>query len=73
MLNKPASPTHPSLFPLRAALTLAESAAPSRPRRLNCDERLAMQLIARMQARYKKRRPFLAPKRLFAGEEQHDR
>lgn len=72
MLNKPAHPTHPSLLPLRIALTLAESASPARPRRLNRDERLALQLIARMQARYKKARPFLAQS-LLVGEKQHER
>lgn len=50
---------HPSLRPLRTALTLAERESPSRPRRVNVDERLAMQLIARMQAGYKKMQPFL--------------
>lgn len=50
---------HPSLRPLRTALTLAERESPSRPRRVNVDERLAMQLIARMQAEYKKTHPFL--------------
>lgn len=46
--------THPSLLPLRTALTLAERESPSRPRRVNADEMLARQLIARMQARYKR-------------------
>ncbi|MBI4762297.1 MAG: hypothetical protein ACOYYF_12095 [Chloroflexota bacterium] len=67
MLNKTALRTHPSpsvklrasLLPLRAALTLAESGTPSRPRRMDAGERLAMQLIARMQARYKKTKPFV--------------
>lgn len=52
---------HPSLFPLQAALTAAGSGVPSRPRRVDVNERLAMQLIARMQARYKKTNPFLPP------------
>jgi hypothetical protein len=50
---------HPSLFPLRAALTSAESRSPARPRSVDSNERLAMQLIARMQAGYRKARPFL--------------
>lgn len=61
MLDKKDRPlqTRPSLIPLRAALTLAHRESPSRPRRVNMDERLAMQLIARMQAGYKKTQPFL--------------
>jgi len=51
--------THPSLLSLRMALTLAESGVPSRPHRVDTNERLAMQLIARMQARYQKADPFL--------------
>ena len=50
---------HPSLFLLRVALTVAERGSPSRPHRLDSDERLAVQLIARMQAGYKKAFPFL--------------
>ena len=50
---------HPSLLPLRRALSLAESATPSRPRRLDANEQRALQLIARMQAGYKKSQPFL--------------
>ena len=53
--------THPSLLSLRMALTLAESGVPSRPHRVDTNERLAMQLIARMQSRYKKKNPFLSP------------
>ncbi|MDL1910412.1 hypothetical protein FBQ81_06910 [Chloroflexi bacterium CFX6] len=51
--------THPSLLPLRTALILAERESPSRPRRVDPDERLAMQLIARMQARYKRTHPWI--------------
>ena len=51
--------THPSLLPLRAALILAERESPARPDRVDSNERLAMQLIARMQARHKKVSPFL--------------
>ncbi|HEY5731825.1 MAG TPA: hypothetical protein VIS72_17395 [Anaerolineales bacterium] len=57
--------SHPSLLPLRTALTLAERESPSRPRRGDTNERLAMQLIARMQARYKKQSPFLSPGERF--------
>lgn len=53
--------THPSLFPLRVALTAAERESPARPRRVDTNERLALQLIARMQAGYKKTSPFLSP------------
>jgi len=53
---------HPSLLPLRVALTTAERESPSRPRRIDTNERLAMQLIARMQSRYKKADPFLKVK-----------
>jgi hypothetical protein len=51
--------SHPSLLPLRAALALAESEVPSRPHRVDSNERLAMQLIARVQARYQKADLFL--------------
>lgn len=44
-------PTHPSLFPLRAALSAAESLTPARP---DLNEQRAAQLIARLQAEYKK-------------------
>ena len=50
---------HPSLLPLRRALSVAESATPSRPHWLDVNEQRAMQLIARMQARYKKSLPFV--------------
>ncbi|MCK6538629.1 MAG: hypothetical protein L6Q26_01115 [Anaerolineales bacterium] len=63
--------THPSpsvklrasLLPLRTALILAERESPSRPRRVNTDEMLAMQLIARMQARYKRTHPWIKDSR----------
>ena len=57
--------THPSLLPLRAALILAERESPARPHRVDTNERLAMQLIARMQARYKRSSPFLSPSERF--------
>ena len=50
---------HPSLLPLQRALSAAESAVPSRPHQTDANEQLAMQLIARMQAQYKKVFPFL--------------
>jgi hypothetical protein len=56
---------HPSLLPLRMALTLAEKGSPSCPRRMDSNERLAMQLIARMQSHYKKTNPFLSPAERF--------
>jgi len=51
--------THPSLLPLREALIAAESGVPSRPPRVDANELRALQLIARMQAHYKKVMPFL--------------
>ncbi len=57
--------THPSLLPLRTALILAERESPARPDRVDSNERLAMQLIARMQARYKKASPFMTPGERF--------
>jgi hypothetical protein len=50
---------HPSLLPLRVALTLAESETPARPRHADVNERRAMQLIARMQAKHKRISPFV--------------
>ena len=50
---------HPSLLELQQALSMAESVAPARPPRIDANERLALQLIARMQADYKKSLPFL--------------
>jgi uncharacterized protein YbgA (DUF1722 family) len=51
--------SHPSLLPLRMALILAESESPARPSCVDVHERYALQLIARMQAEYKKVLPFL--------------
>jgi hypothetical protein len=51
--------SHPSLLPLRMALTVAEKDSPSRPHRIDVNERRALQLIARMQANHKKVFPFL--------------
>jgi hypothetical protein len=52
--------SHPSLLSLRMALTAAERESPSRPHRVDANERRAMQLIARMQADHKKVFPFLS-------------
>jgi hypothetical protein len=41
-------------------LIVAERDAPSDPPRFDANERLAAQLIARMQANYKKEPPFIA-------------
>jgi len=51
---------HPSLLLLQRALSAAESAVPCRPPQMDANEQLAMQLIARMQARHKKVFPFLS-------------
>jgi len=50
---------HPSLLALQKALSAAESVTPAHPPRVDANERLALQLIARMQADYKKSLPFL--------------
>lgn len=50
---------HPSLLPLRIALSLAESGSPSRPPRMDVNEQLALQLIEKMKTSYKKPQPFL--------------
>lgn len=50
---------HPSLLPLRMALIASERESPARPRRVDVNERLAVQLIARMQSRYKRVHPFV--------------
>ena len=51
--------THPSLLALQKALRAAENTTPSRPRLLDANEQRALQLIARMQADYKKSQPFV--------------
>ena len=60
---------HPSLLPLRIALTIAERESPSRPHRVDANERRAMQLIARMQADHKKVFPFLSVQELPVSTE----
>lgn len=56
--------THPSLLPLRKALIAAERESPSRPHRVDVNERRALQLIARMQAEHKKVFPFVNMKEM---------
>jgi len=50
--------SHPSLLPLRRALIAAESGSPARPPRMDVNEQLALQLIARMKTEYTKPLPF---------------
>ena len=52
--KKRALHSHPSLLPLRMALTFAESGSPARPRRIDVNEQRALQLIAKVKAEYKK-------------------
>jgi uncharacterized protein YbgA (DUF1722 family) len=61
-VKKTALQTHPSLLPLRRALTAAERESPSRPRLVDVNERRALQLIARMQAEHKRVFPFVVVK-----------
>ena len=51
--------SYPSLIALQRALSAAETEIPARPPQIDANERLAMQLIARMQAYYKKSLPFI--------------
>jgi hypothetical protein len=48
-----------SLLHLQETLTAAGSGVPARPPRADLNEQRALQLIARMQAEYKKIAPFL--------------
>lgn len=59
--KKNALHSHPSLLPLRIALSVAEREAPSRPSRTKVDvnEQRALQLIEKVKAAYKKPLPFL--------------
>ena len=59
-VKRTALQTHPSLLPLRRALIAAEWESPARPRCVDANERRALQLIARMQAKHKKVFPFLS-------------
>jgi len=52
----PLHATHPSLLPLRMALTLAESDVPPRPQP-DANEQLALRLIQKMKTEYKKQLP----------------
>ena len=49
---------HPSLLPLRMALTVAASAAPASPPHMDANEQRALQLIQKVKASYKKQ-PFV--------------
>jgi hypothetical protein len=51
--------SHPSLLPLRMALTAAASESPALPFRVDVNEQLALQLIAKMKAEYKRSHPLL--------------
>jgi len=64
-VNKYTRQAHPSLLPLRMALIAAERESPASPCRVDVNQRLAMQLIARMQADYKKSSPFFSPAERF--------
>ncbi len=50
---------HPSLLQLRTVLLAAESESPAQPPIVDVNETLALQLITRMQANYKKQCLFL--------------
>lgn len=51
--------THPSLLPLRMALTIAEKEAPARPViQITADEKRARMLIEKMKAEFDKRTSF---------------
>jgi hypothetical protein len=70
--NKKTLRTHPSLLPLRMALTAAESGSPSRPPFVTADERCALDLIQKMKTEYSKPLPFTSfvhrtPKSLTLG------
>jgi len=62
---------HPSLLPLRVALIAAASESPARPPRMDVNEQRALQLIARMQARYKKVMPFFDSQDLPTSQGLH--
>ena len=51
--------SYPSLLQLRTVLLAAESESPAQPPIVDVNETLALQLIARMQANYKKELPFI--------------
>ena len=51
--------SYPSLLQLRTVLLAAESESPAQPPIVDVNEKLALQLIARMQANYKKEFLFL--------------
>jgi len=49
---------HPSLIPLRMALTAAKRESPSRPQHVDPNEQRALDLITRMKTEYRKPLPF---------------
>jgi hypothetical protein len=58
-VNKNTRRTHPSLLPLRMALTAAKSGSPARPpHTVTVDERRALSLIEKMKTEYSKPLPF---------------
>jgi len=65
--KKSTLPSHPSLLPLRIALTFAESESPALAPSTDVNEQRAMQLIARMQADHKKVTPFLSEQKVPAS------
>jgi hypothetical protein len=50
--------SYPSLLQLQTVLIAAESESPAQPPIVDVNEKLALQLIARMQANYKRELPF---------------
>lgn len=58
MLDKNTLRSHPSLFPLRMALIVAESGSPARPPHVTADERRALELIEKMRTEFSKPLPF---------------
>jgi len=52
--NKRMNHAHPSLFPLRMALIVAESGSPARPPRTDANEQKALQLIQKMRMEHEK-------------------
>ncbi len=57
--TKNARLTHPNLLLLQAALAAAESGVPACPPRTDANEQRAAQLIAQMQAAYKRPKLFM--------------
>ncbi len=57
--TKHAFHSYPSLLQLRTVLSAAESESPAQPPVVDANEKLALQLIERMQVSYKKQLLFL--------------